>query len=330
MKKHSMMTSKNEERVIDEIVIIDCEYIEKEFAASYLILNQGRAAFIDNNTSHCVPRLMNALRQNNISPEKVDFIIITHVHLDHAGGTSALMAACPNAKLLAHPRAMRHMIDPSKLISSAQKVYGASEFERLYGTISPIPESRTQIIEDSATLNWNGRLLDFLHTRGHANHHMCILDRSTGSLFSGDAFGLAYPALQSNELFILPSTSPTDFDPQLAKQAIDRIVATNPQRILLTHFGTVTEIQAAASQLKRHLDFSEILLEEATKASTLDGSILERYCTDKLTKYYSSIASFTDAQWNLLKLDLSLNGSGIAYVAQKRRKQATEIEEQNR
>ena len=179
------------------IVTIDTHYLGRsEFAAAYLIVDGDRAAFIDNNTNAAVPRLLAALDDHGLTPAQVAYIIITHVHLDHAGGTSALAAACPDATVIAHPRAAPHVIAPERLVESASAVYGATEFKRLYGTIEPVPADRVRSMEDEEVLAFGARELTFLHTRGHANHHFCVADSATGVIFTGDAFGLAYPALQ--------------------------------------------------------------------------------------------------------------------------------------
>ena len=181
------------------------------------MVEKDQAAFVDTNTTHSVPLLIEKLRTLGLSPEAVSYLIITHVHLDHAGGASALLKLCPNATLLAHPKAARHMIDPSKLVTSAKKVYGEAQFDQLYGAIDSIPKERVQVIEDGEVIAFGTRTFQFFYTRGHANHHFCIWDSASNGVFTGDSFGLAYPALQKRGLFIFPSTSPTDFDPDEAR-----------------------------------------------------------------------------------------------------------------
>ncbi|NJK88090.1 MAG: MBL fold metallo-hydrolase [Myxococcales bacterium] len=202
------------------IVTIDCDYTMPRYAAAYLLVHEGRAAFVDNNTALAVPLLLKALADRGLSPEQVELCIITHVHLDHAGGSSALMKACSNATLVAHPRAARHVIDPSKLIASAQQVYGEARFRELYGEIEPIAEERVQSVEDGSSVDFAGRKLLFLHTRGHANHHFVVVDEASSAIFTGDAFGLCYPDISERGLFAFPSTSPTDFDAPLARDAV--------------------------------------------------------------------------------------------------------------
>jgi glyoxylase-like metal-dependent hydrolase (beta-lactamase superfamily II) len=304
---------------VNQVITIDCDYVQPRFAAAYLIVDGDRAAFVDNNTAYAVPKLLAALRQAGLRPEQVEYVIITHVHLDHASGSAALMEACPRATLLAHPRAAPHMIDPSKLAASARQVYGAETFAKLYGELAPIPAARVRALDDGAKVALGSRALTFLHTRGHANHHFCIHDSGSDGVFTGDSFGLCYPVLQDRGLFIFPSTSPTDFDPDEARQSLTRITGTGARRAYLTHFGEVTDLAAAEAQLRRHLDFSGGLLERAAASSLADDE-LDAFCFKELTVYFESLRPFTAAERQLLDLDLKLNADGIAHVARKRRR----------
>ena len=297
-----------------DVLTLDCGYLQPQFAAAFLLVENGRATFIENNTAHSVPILLQALKSNGLAPSDVDFIIITHVHLDHAGGTSALLEACPKATVLAHPRAAPHLIDPVKLIGSAEKVYGKDRFKELYGEIKPIESTRIRVMEDGEILSWGSRKLTFIYTRGHANHHFCVLDSGSESVFTGDSFGLAYPALQKEGLFIFPSTSPTDYEPTEARNTVKKIAGLGVKRAYLTHFGEVSDIEAAASQLLLHLEASEGVLLEAVN-SPLEADDLSRFCLGKLREYYSQYGQNSP----LLDLDLELNGAGIAHTAQKNR-----------
>ena len=307
---------------------IDTGYLGRtEFAAAYLIVDGDRVAFIDNNTNAAVPKLLQALDGHGLDPQQVQYIIITHVHLDHAGGTSSLARACPEATVLAHPRAAPHVIDPTKLVASASAVYGEDEFKRLYGTIEPVPAERVCMLEDEQTLTFGRRELRFLHTRGHANHHFCIADSGSGTIFTGDAFGLIYPALQGEGTFAFPSTSPTDFEPELARAAVRRLIDEQPSGLYPTHFGKVTDIKTAAGQLERHLDFAETL-RDAAETSDYPDDALEGYCHARIVDYFTGLLDGLGslgrdpAVWDLLKLDIDLNAQGIAFAANKRRRKA--------
>lgn len=306
---------------------IDCNYLERRrFAAAYLIVDGDEAAFIDNNTNHAVPLLLDALEDAGLAPEQVRYLIVTHVHLDHAGGTSALLKACPNATVVAHPRAATHIVDPGKLIASASAVYGEERFESLYGRIEPVAADRVREMADEESLEFGKGRFRFLHTRGHANHHFCIVAGDGEAIFTGDAFGLVYPDLQIGGAFAFPSTSPTDFDPELARESVRRIAALSPATVYPTHFGAVTAVDECARQLRDHLDFAEDLLDE-TSTGDLPDDALEDYLKprlrDRLARDFDDHGLSGEA-WDIVELDLELNAQGIAWAANKRRRKARE------
>lgn len=304
-------------------IIIDCNYIKPLFAASYLLIENRKAIFIETNTSHSVPILLNQLYKNDLTPDDVHYIIVTHAHLDHAGGASALMKACPTAKLLAHPKTAQHMADPTKLISGAETVYGKEEFQKLYGEIAPIPKERIKEMGDGAEMKWGSHTFRFIHTLGHANHHFCVLDVENKNIYTGDSFGLAYPDLQKKGLFIFPSTSPTGYQPEEAIRSVEKIVKSGAKAAYLTHFGRVTQLAEAAKQLNEHLHFSAILFREVVNRH---GPLKEEegYCLERLNKYYKDVLTekglASEPQvWDLMKLDIELNAGGIAYSAVRAR-----------
>jgi len=306
---------------------IDCHYIQPGFAASFLVHEEGEAYFVETNTLHAVPLLLKALEKEGIEREGVRWIVVTHVHLDHAGGAFALLKACPEAMVLAHPRAAKHLIDPAKLVASAKQVYGEKAFERLYGDIQPIPEDRVRIPEDGEKIPFHGANLHFIYTRGHANHHLCLLDPILAGIFTGDSFGLAYPFLQRNGLFIFPSTSPTDFDPTAAKETLDLILASGAQRAYLTHFGELRDLNAAREQLLEHLNLCESLYGEA-KGGKEEFEVLRNRFAAELRNNFAMLASragliLTPEDWRMVETDLRLNADGIAFAGIRARAEQT-------
>lgn len=178
---------------------IDTAFQRDHFDAAYLIVEQGRGAFVDCGTSHSVPRMLAALKEAGLSPAQVDWLLVTHVHLDHAGGAGALMAQLPNARLVVHPRGAPHMVDPAKLIAGATAVYGEAEMARSYGQIVPVPEQRVVVAEDGQRIDLAGRELLCIDTPGHAKHHLCVWDARSRCWFTGDTFGLSYRELDSDK-----------------------------------------------------------------------------------------------------------------------------------
>ncbi len=305
------------------VTTIDCEYLDHSgFAAAYLIREGGRAAFVETNTNKAVPRMLETLPAAGLTERDVEYVIITHVHLDHAGGASALMASCPNATLLAHPKAARHVIDPEKLVKSAEEVYGKDAFREMYGEIRPVPEERVRAVSDGEQIAFGSRTLTFLHTRGHADHHASIHDSGSNGVFTGDSFGLVYPALQANGLFAIPSTSPTDFDAAEAKKSLDRIVATGAARVFLTHFGEHEDVAGIAAQLHAQLDEYGAIVEDAME---LEGDALQAFSRERVRAIFDRVLrdrSLGAGARALLALDEDLNAQGVAFAVSKRRYRA--------
>ena len=312
-----------------KVITIDCNYLAPQFACSYLLIEGDRATFIENNTQFACSTLLSTLEKHGVSKENVENIIITHVHLDHAGGTSALAKECPNAVVLAHERAARHMINPEKLINGAKAVYGESVFNSLYGNIEPLDEKRIRIMNDGESIQFGERNLKFIYTLGHAKHHMCIYDSGSNGVFTGDSFGIALPGLQTGKrLFIFPTTSPPDFDADDALASIDTITGTGAEKVFLTHFGVLEDIKTGADLLKKSLNKIKKIIQEALE-SGLDSDSKENnlyvFCRDKMNEFFKneleecSITLTPDSQ-KILEADINLNAQGIAFAANKIKK----------
>ncbi len=299
-------------------VTIDCDYLFPRYAAAFLLVEGRRAAFIENNTTHSVPKLMQALAEQGLQPADVEYVVITHVHLDHAGGSSALMKRCPNATLLAHPRAVRHIVDPTKLIAGAKAVYGEARFAALYGEIEPVAADRVRAMADGEALAWGSRQWEFFHTRGHANHHFCLWDSSLRATFTGDSFGVAYPDLQTAGRFIFPTTSPTDFNADEALKSIARVASLPGDRAFLTHFGEVRGLKECAAQLSDWIIASEQWRQQAaTRPEAERRAFLESEIAARLRRELAARGLNSPAHWDLLKLDLELNVAGLAHAASR-------------
>ncbi len=308
----------------ESVDLIDCHYTGPHQAGCFLVTEGGRAAFVDNNTARAVPHLLAALDERGLRPEQVDYAIITHVHLDHAGGTSALLEHCPNAVVLAHPKAARHIIDPSRLVKGAQAVYGEAAFAELYGEITGVDASRVRAMDDGETIHWGERRLRFIHTLGHASHHFCIYDDKTDGVFTGDAFGLSRTTLsRSGPSFVIASSAPPDFDPGAAHESVDKILATGAARAYLPHFAVLDDLEGAAKQLRHSIDWMAAIVEEAA-ASDLDKGALTDFCITRMETEtrahlrWCGVADLeSDYQW--FEADVLLNAMGLSHLAAKQR-----------
>ena len=177
------------------IFCFDANYIRKRFAAIHFINQNNKILIVDTATNHSAKKFLNALHSMNISPESVEWIVLTHVHLDHAGGAGLLMKMCPNARLAVHHRGVRHMVNPEKLWASVISVYGKQEAENQYGKLIPVDENRVIAVGEGEVICFQNRKLQIFDAPGHANHHIVIFDEESKSFFTGDAFGIAYPEL---------------------------------------------------------------------------------------------------------------------------------------
>ena len=309
-----------------DIITIDCNYVMPRVAAAYLVRCGDKACFIDNNTNYSVPALLAALKDNGYRPEQVSHIIITHVHLDHAGGTGLLLTLCPNAVVVAHPRAAPHVIDPSRLVKSAQQVYGEENFRKLYGDILPVPENRVVIPSDGEVIQIGDKSLQFIYTRGHANHHFSIFEQTTKSIFTGDSFGIAYPMLQGgSKPFLFPSTTPTDFDAAEARISYEKILATGAERAYPTHFDVWSDMQGGFTMLNGYLNRIENLYNsllaapEAEKIPAMARAGFDAFFADEL---HARGISLSAKEKKVLEMDIDLNAQGIAFAAARARKKA--------
>ena len=238
----------------DGITAIDVDYVRPGLAASHLVVDHGRAAFVDTGTSRSVPNLLAALQARNVDPAQVDWVLTTHVHLDHAGGAGELMRHLPNACCVVHPRGARHLADPAKLVAGSIAVYGEERYRQLYGEIVPVPEGRMRVPADGERITLGRRTLELVHTPGHALHHYCVVDLDHRRIFSGDNFGISYRDFDvDGRAFIFPTTTPVHFDPEAMIASVDRLMSHDPVAIYLTHFGEVRELERLSRELKQRV-----------------------------------------------------------------------------
>jgi len=297
---------------------IDTGYQQPDFDAAYLMVEDGRAAFIDCGTTHSLPRFLAALDAAGVARDAVDWVIPTHVHLDHAGGAGALMAALPSATLLVHPRGARHLIDPSKLIAGASAVYGADVVRDTYGEIVPVPAERVVESHDEMTVHLAGRPLRLIDTPGHARHHHCIWDERSRGFFSGDTFGLSYRELDTPQgPWIFPTTSPVQFDPPALRASVERMLAQQPECMYLTHYSRVDNVQKLGRDFLEQLDaMIGLMLGLASQVQSPDErhEALKRGLTVLYVSRLRSMGSTlpTARVIDQIGMDIELNAQGMA------------------
>ena len=298
---------------IDGIHTLDTGFVRPKFDAAYLLVEAGRGAFVDCGTNHSVPRMLAALEQAKLTSADVDWLILTHVHLDHAGGAGELISRLPNARLVVHPRGARHMIDPSQLWAGASAVYGEAVMEQTYGRLRPIPADRVIEAPDGHVVVLAGRALHCIDTPGHAKHHLTVYDTRANVCFTGDVFGLSYREFDTaNGPFILPTTSPVQFDPDALHNSIDRLLALRPGAMYLTHYNRVEDVERLAADLHVQIDAMVALALAAQDKPDRHVALIEL-----LTELYATRAEAhgwtqgRDALRQLLAMDIELNAQGL-------------------
>lgn len=295
------------------ITCIDTGYIRPQLAACYLIEQNGIAGIVETGTGNSLETILAVLKLKGISVEKVQYVMPTHVHLDHSGGAGHLMQHFPNAQLVVHPRGARHMIDPAKLWQGAQAVYGEQAMQRMYGKIIPVEEGRILVVEDGNILDLNGRPLLFIDTPGHARHHYSVFDEQTSGFFTGDTFGMAYQELSSSQLpYIMPTTTPVQFDPEAWYQTLQRYLQYKPERMYLTHYGMVEEVDSLAADLQKRIE-SYVRIAESCRGSNNRTELIKSKIAEST---FSELRKLNcplpmPACRGLLAMDIDLNVQGL-------------------
>ncbi|HET7307527.1 MAG TPA: MBL fold metallo-hydrolase [Gammaproteobacteria bacterium] len=304
------------------ISAIDTGYHQPQFDASHLIVRDGRAAFVDTGTSLSLDRLLAVLERADVAPADVDYVFITHVHLDHAGGAGALMQHLPNARCVVHPRGAKHLVEPDKLVAGTIAVYGEAEFARLYGEIVPIPAERVVQSADGASFSFGGSTVELIDTPGHALHHYSIVDPASNSIFTGDTFGVSYRVFDSdNGAFIMPATTPTHFDPDQAHASVDRLMSYAPEAMFLTHYSRVTDLDRLAADMHLGIDRYVAIARECADADDRIGCIKKKmhaWLSQRLDAHGADIPDETRDKW--LAMDVNLNAQGLSVWLDRTRK----------
>jgi glyoxylase-like metal-dependent hydrolase (beta-lactamase superfamily II) len=304
----------------DSITAIDAGYVRPKMAAIHAIEHRGRVALVDTGTAHSVPRTLEALAALGHGPGDVDYVLLTHVHLDHAGGAGAFMWALPNATLVVHPRGAPHMIDPAKLVAASIAVYGEALYRDLYGEIPPIDAARVHATQDGEQLSLAGRVLEFWFTPGHAMHHQAIVDHASHTIFTGDTFGLSYREFDTvRGAFIFPTTTPTQFDPQQLEASVARIAAYRPRAVHLTHYARVEDVERLAEDMTLQVRAFAAIAQRHAGAADRHARIRADMRALLRERSLAHGCTMDEAQFDaLVAADLDLNADGLLAWLERR------------
>ena len=275
--------------------------------AGYLI-RSDRPCLVETGTALSAPTVIESLEALGIGADDLATVVVTHLHLDHAGGVGDIAAAFPRAQVVVHERGARHLVDPTKLVASAHRVFG-SVMEELFGDLKPTEAERVVALGDIGTIDLGGgRRLEAFHAPGHASHHIGLLDPSTGDLYTGDAAGVYIP--EADEL--RPATPPPDFDLDLALASMDRMRQITPARLLFAHYGPVTAVDSALERSETVLrQWVEMVREARTMQMDLDHAVAMVRERTPITFADDVIRDERDATWEFLS-STAANVAGLS------------------
>jgi glyoxylase-like metal-dependent hydrolase (beta-lactamase superfamily II) len=226
--------------------------------AGYLI-RSDRPCLVETGTAPSAPVVRDALAALGLGPADLATVVVTHIHLDHAGGTGDIAAMYPAAEVVVHERGARHLADPARLMASARKVYGDT-LDRLFGTMRPTPAGRIVSVAERGRIDLGGgRRLDSHYSPGHAKHHVGLIDSVSGDLYVGDAAGVYIPETRD----LRPATPPPDFDLETALRSLRLFAALRPERLLFSHYGPVLDVPGT---LQRSAEEIQVWVEETRRA----------------------------------------------------------------
>ena len=246
-----------------EVFQIDTRMAGYEGITAGYLIRADRPCLVETGTAPSAPVVRDALAQLGIGADDLATVVVTHIHLDHAGGAGDIAAMFPSAQIVVHQRGARHLADPSRLMASARMVYGDA-LQRLgevfFGVLAPVPAGRIVALDDTGTVDLGGgRYLDSHYSPGHAKHHVGLVDSDTGDLYVGDAAGVYLPETGD----VRPATPPPDFDLQTALASLRTFASLQPARLLFSHYGPVS---AVSEVLDRSAEEITVWVEETRQA----------------------------------------------------------------
>jgi glyoxylase-like metal-dependent hydrolase (beta-lactamase superfamily II) len=258
-----------------KIETIDLNFMGREqVVASFLLLdeNGSSAAIVETGPTTCIEPLMGGLESHGVAPEDVRGIFLTHIHLDHAGASGHLAGLLPNATFHVHEVGRPHLVDPSKLVKSATRIYG-DRMDELWGEVRPVPEECIVVLGDGEEGGAADAILRAYDTPGHAYHHLAYLDPASGAMFAGDVAGIRLPG----QSYVRPPTPPPEVDVDAWLRSIEAIRGVGPESIWPTHFGSFDDVERHLSELEQRLQdwllFVEGHMDEGTDRNEISDQL---------------------------------------------------------
>jgi glyoxylase-like metal-dependent hydrolase (beta-lactamase superfamily II) len=254
------------------IKAIDTLMCGRERATSAYLVEAQQPALVETGPTTSLAAVREGLATLGVAPNDLAHIVVTHIHLDHAGGAGALAPHFPRAKVWVHERGVPHLADPTRLVQSAVRIYGEERLSEMFGPVDPVPSDRLTAMRDGDTVDLGDRSLAVLYTPGHAGHHVCLHDSATGGMFVGDALGVFLPDVK----VLRPASPPPEFDLELAVASIERVRSMSPTLILFSHFGPAPEVDHLTALAIRRLQKWTAVVEDAMRQTDEVAEVVSR------------------------------------------------------
>jgi glyoxylase-like metal-dependent hydrolase (beta-lactamase superfamily II) len=276
-----------------------------EIIATAVLHGASGVALIDPGPSTTLDNLKASLQRRNISVADVRQVLLTHIHLDHAGVTGTLVRENPSIEVFVHERGAPHLIDPTKLLASAGRLYG-SDMERLWGDFLPVPADRVRALKGEERITAGGRELQVAYTPGHASHHVTYFDPAIRMAFVGDTAGIR----RQGQSYVMPPTPPPDIDLDAWRLSEDRILAFDPDTLFLTHFGPFHGARLHFQEMGQHLASWSAIVRRLIADATLDEKEkLEAFMKEALLDLERKVGTVQAEQYTRAgRLDYSWQG----------------------
>ncbi len=258
-------------RLVDDLVLIDTNYMETPEAIGVYLLRGDQPALIETGPASTIETLLDGVSAADVDPQDLQALAVTHIHLDHAGAAGMLVRRFPHLRVYVHPVGAPHLIDPSRLLASAARLYG-DDLHRLFGDVVPIASKQVHVLKDGDIVTLGSRRIAAIDTPGHARHHHAYWDASSGDLFAGDVAGVALPGSR----YVRAPTPPPDLDVPAWHKSLTRLRTLHPRRLLLTHFGPHEWVDELLRQLDGRLDRVTEIVRDALSAGQDEDAIIKR------------------------------------------------------
>lgn len=301
------------------IETIDLNFMRTErVIASYLLLGEDSVAIVETGPTSCLDSLMGGLKKHGVSEGDVRQVFLTHIHLDHAGASGSLSELLPNATFYVHEVGYPHMVDPSRLVKSATRIFGENRMERLWGEVRPVPEERLVKLEGGEEIEAADGVLSGHYTPGHAYHHLAYYEAESGTLLAGDVAGIRRPG----QSYVLPPTPAPEVDLEAWNRSIETIRGISPKSLCPTHFGSYEDVERHLSELEQRLQGSLLFVEERMDAGLSKQDIVEEFAVMSDAELLREGAGREESERYQVTGDYEVQVTGLMHHVSRQRENA--------